>query len=165
MNFNPEIKRGDVFYVGRVQSYGHEQRSGRPAIVVSNDRNNRCSSVVEVVYLTTQPKSDLPTHVTVRATGVPSTALCEQIQSVDATRLGSFCGRCSASEMRAIDTALSVSLGLDMGGVSSDEPEDVAPPDAADASAAADELIAVKAQLEMMRSLYNDLLLRTMKTA
>ena len=68
------IKRGEMFYISRGgASYsGSEQHSDRPAVVVSNDKNNENSNVVEVVYMTTQPKTDLPTHVTVRSTGRPT---------------------------------------------------------------------------------------------
>ena len=77
------IKRGEMFYISRggVSYNGSEQHSDRPAVVVSNDKNNENSNVVEVVYMTTQPKTDLPTHVTVRSTGRPSTVLCEQVYS------------------------------------------------------------------------------------
>lgn len=77
------VKRGEIFYIER--SYGQtgsEQVDGRPAIIVSNDENNRYSGTVEVVYLTTQPKNDLPTHVEIRSSKKPSTALCEQVNSV-----------------------------------------------------------------------------------
>ena len=75
------IKRGEMFYISRggVSYSGSEQYSDRPAVVVSNDKNNENSNVVEVVYMTTQPKTDLQTHVTVRSTGRPSTVLCEQV--------------------------------------------------------------------------------------
>lgn len=49
-----EINRGDVFYVNRSETIGSEQRSGRPAIIVSNPECNEHSPVVEVVYLTCQ---------------------------------------------------------------------------------------------------------------
>ena len=35
---------------------GSEQHSDRPAVVVSNNKNNENSNVVEIVYMTTQPK-------------------------------------------------------------------------------------------------------------
>lgn len=105
--------RGDIYFVDQAQPhFGSEQNSGRPAIIVSSDAGNRYSSVLEVVYLTTQPKKDLPTHVQIQATGVISTALCEQIQSVDCRRIGRFCGRCSDDEMQKINAALVASLGL-----------------------------------------------------
>ena len=71
---------------------GSEQHSDRPAVVVSNNKNNENSNVVEIVYMTTQPKTDLPTHVTVRSTGRISTVLCEQVYSVSTERVGTYNG-------------------------------------------------------------------------
>ena len=82
-------------------------------MIVSNDKNNENSSVVEVVYMTTQPKIDLPTHVTVRSTGRVSTVLCEQVYSVSTDRVGQYIGQCSDAEMDNIDIALMISLQLD----------------------------------------------------
>ena len=115
------IKRGEMFYISRggVSYNGSEQHSDRPAVVVSNDKNNENSNVVEVVYMTTQPKTDLPTHVTVRSTGRPSTVLCEQVYSVSTERIGTYIGECSDKEMENIDIALMISLQLDNGGKSS----------------------------------------------
>lgn len=110
------IKRGEMFYISRgegVSYNGSEQHSDRPAVVVSNDKNNENSNVVEVVYMTTQPKTDLPTHVTVRSTGRPSTVLCEQVYSVSTERIGTYIGECSDKEMENIDIALMISLQLD----------------------------------------------------
>lgn len=110
-----EIKRGDVFYIYKFGSTtGSEQESGRPAVIVSNDENNKHSATVEVVYLTTKPKTVLPTHVKVKATAVESTVLCEQITSVAIERLGDFIGCCNEAEMEQIDKALAVSIGLDL---------------------------------------------------
>ena len=85
-----DIKRGEMFYISRGgASYnGSEQHSDRPAVVVSNNKNNENSNVVEIVYMTTQPKTDLPTHVTIRSTGRISTVLCEQVYSVSTERNG-----------------------------------------------------------------------------
>ncbi len=109
----PIVMKGDIWFVEKFNTTGSEQSSGRPAIIVSNDMNNACSSVVEVVYLTTQPKNDLPTHVTIRSMGKPSTALCEQITSVYIDRLGKFYGKVTDEELAKIDIAMQVSLGID----------------------------------------------------
>lgn len=103
--------RGDIYFVEKFQTFGSGQWSGRPAVIVSGDLNSHNSTVV-AVYLTTQPKRDMPTHVPIQATGIPSTAICEQVHTVDCRRLGRFCGKCSEAEMQAIDAALRVSLGL-----------------------------------------------------
>ncbi len=108
-----DIKRGDIFYVEKHTTTGCEQSGGRPAIIVSNDKCNEHSPVVEVVYLTTAPKKKtLPTHVKVNSMPRPSTALCEQITSVAKMRLRDFCGSVTTTEIRQIDAALMVSLGI-----------------------------------------------------
>lgn len=106
------IYRGDIYYIERGYTSGSEQQSGRPALIVSNDKCNATSEVVEVVYMTTQPKTDLPTHVTIRSSGKTSFALCEQITSVYKDRIGNYIGTATEDEMRQIDIALSISLSL-----------------------------------------------------
>ncbi len=104
--------RGDIYYIEKSYSSGSEQQSGRPAIIVSNNANNAASDVIEVVYLTTQPKTDLPTHVTVRSTSKISIALCEQVSSVYKDRIDDYIATCTDEEMEQIDIALTASLGL-----------------------------------------------------
>lgn len=109
------MKRGEIYYIER-SSYGEtgsEQRSGRPAIIVSNDKCNEYSEVLEVVFLTTQPKNDLPTHIDIRSSTKPSVALCEQINSIAIQRFGEYIGTCSDYEMMMVDAALAISLGLE----------------------------------------------------
>ena len=47
-----DIKRGEMFYISRGgASYnGSEQHADRPAVVVSNNKNNENSNVVEEMY-------------------------------------------------------------------------------------------------------------------
>lgn len=107
-----------ISHEGGVTS-GSEQFADRPAVVVSNDENNKHSGVIEVVYMTTQPKTDLPTHVTVRSTGRISTVLCEQVSSVSVDRVNNYIGQVSEQEMKNIDIALMISLQLNGSGKTS----------------------------------------------
>lgn len=111
-----DIKRGDIFYIQKFWEggYGSEQDSGRPAVIVSNDTGNYHSNICEVVYLTTQVKKPLPTHVKVLCK-LPSIALCEQINCVSQERIGEYIRTCTEEEMKKIDWALMVSLGVDPG--------------------------------------------------
>ena len=162
-----EIKRGDIYYIESYYSTGSEQKAGRPAIIVSNRMNNAYSPTFEVVYMTTQPKTDLPTHVTVRATGKESVALCEQIHTVDESRIGSFCGRCSPQEMTKVDIALLISLDLTTGKETTKKVVEVVKevpvevikevPAPQDEKMAA-ELVAAKAQLSLVQQMYGELL-------
>ena len=108
------MKRGDIYYIQRHDTVGMEIMKARPGVIVSRDRLNATSEVVEVVYLTTQPKKEMPTHVAIQSTGRPSTALCEHIDYVSIMLVGDYCGRCTDEEMAAIDTALMCSLNLPM---------------------------------------------------
>lgn len=106
------MRRGDIYYIQRRDTVGHEIAKARPAIIVSNDNLNAHLEVVEVVYLTTSPKQEFGTHVQINSTGRTSVALCENIDHVDKSLVGDYCGRCTSREMEAIDNALACSLGL-----------------------------------------------------
>ena len=155
------IRRGEIYYVERYRSVGSEQRAGRPAVVVSNNANNKHSSTIEVVYLTTQPKKELPTHVPVFSTGRASIALCEQIDTVSIERIGSYCGDCSQEEMEEIDAAMMVSLGLwnPSQETEDDIPELPAITDSEETTGSdpQTELVVANAQLAMMQKMYNSL--------
>lgn len=105
--------RGDIVYVNCDNDcVGSEQQGSRPAVIVSNNKCNEHSPVIEVVYLTTQKKTWLPTHATVKAR-TPSTALCEQVVSISKSKIGNYIRTCTDNEMREIDKCLLVSLALD----------------------------------------------------
>lgn len=119
------IFRGEIYYVYPSSGVGSEQSAGRPAIVVSNDKANLYSPVLEMVYLTTQPKTSLPTHVDITSVERPSIALCEQIHSVSKSRIGGFIAKCTDTEMAMVDGALCISLGLELPITA--EPKKIAP--------------------------------------
>ncbi len=107
------MKRGDIYYVfpGDHLECGSEQRSGRPALVVSNDNCNSSSNSITVAYITGQEKTPMSTHVDIPA-GLPvyGTILCEQLSTVDVHRFGNFI--CRFNGMANVDRALKVQLGL-----------------------------------------------------
>lgn len=105
-------ERGEVYYIEQTQSRGSEQKGDRPGIIVSNMTGNTFSDIYEIVYLTSQPKSSLPTRVEINSCRMKSTALCEQITTVAADRLHNYISKCTEEEMKEIDRCLKVSLGL-----------------------------------------------------
>lgn len=108
-----QIKRGDIFYIQHAKCYTTDpaNENGRPGVIVSCDELNAHSSVVEVVYLTTKDKRPMPTHTGVMCK-VPSTSICENINTVQKERLGDFIRSCTDAEMAAIEQGLLHSLGL-----------------------------------------------------
>lgn len=111
---NGMFYRGEIYYVlPEGCEIGSEQHSGRPGIIVSNDQNNKYSSTLEVVYLTTKEKKPLPTHIHIETARLPSTAICEQVFTVDKLRMNDYVGKLTKNEMSEIETGMLISLGLD----------------------------------------------------
>lgn len=148
---NGMFYRGEVYYVlPDGNEVGSEQHSGRPAIIVSNNQNNKNAATVEIVYLTTREKRALLTHVYISTAQLPSTAICEQIFTVDKTRLGSYSGKLTEREMKDVELAMIVSLGLD-NYLSKPKPVEAPAVAAAPVPVAAPSASNIKEELEKLR--------------
>lgn len=113
MSTTRRVMRGEIYYVRSYPTVGHEQRSGRPAVIVSNDENNAHSRTYEICFLTLQEKTKLPTHVFIdRGPCINSTILCEQITTISEERLGDFMCRIPEELEKSLDIAMTISLGL-----------------------------------------------------
>lgn len=110
------MNRGEIYYIYPASAVGNELKSekARPAVIVSNNNLTHHSGVVEVVFLTSQPKREMSTHVPVVCKGTLATALCEQINTVALQRVGDRADVCTEEEMAAIDKALLASLGIEV---------------------------------------------------
>lgn len=84
----------------------------RPAVIVSCNELAETSPTVQLCYMTTRPKKDLPTHFITEGGLKPSTVICEQVSTVSIDRVGELIGECSPEEMRLLDQCLHKSLGL-----------------------------------------------------
>ena len=108
-----EIKRGEIYYIDLSSSKGSEQGGLRPCVIVQNDKGNEHAPTTIIIPLTTQTKRKLPTHANVREGTKLSLALCEQIRTIDKSRIsGRPIGKCSPHTMEQIDMCLKISLGL-----------------------------------------------------
>lgn len=117
---NRTIHRGDVFYFDKGHSVGVEQQGGRPGVIVSNDACNNSSGFLLVCYLTTQPKTNLPTHVPVMCEQA-SICLCEQIHTLSKEKMQKYYCTLTPEEMTEIDKALVTTLGIDLNNLQEDE--------------------------------------------
>lgn len=112
--YTPPITRGEIYYITSIHdTVGSEQRAGRPALIVSNNKGNQFSPIVEICYLTMKEKPPLPTHITIESGPCGgSIILCEQITTVSIERVGDFMCKLSDSTMDKVDRALMISLDL-----------------------------------------------------
>lgn len=157
-----EVKRGDIFYITYSKNFNDSysyDTTGRPGVIVSDNHLNRGSEYVEVVYLTTKIKRDMPTHVDVFCK-TPSTALCETIHTVEKDRIGTYVRTVSNEEMEEIERGLRSSLGMGtdtVSMVSINAPEPSAPIKDMEL-ASMQENIQLTAERDMFKKLYEDLL-------
>lgn len=108
--------RGDVYWAKLPEAVGCETFGDRPVVIVSCDPLNAHAGIVEAVCLTGRVKRpDLPTHAVLTVEdGVPmtATALCEQIRTLDKSRLGERIGHLTDEALRRVDDALREALAL-----------------------------------------------------
>lgn len=118
METRPRPRRGDLFWLDWNPARGSEQAGRRPGLVVSNHADNMNSPVVFVAALTSRlPRRDYPFQVRVEPTtanGLTTTSIihCAQLITVSKDRLGDRLGALSDAEMRRVDAALRIALGL-----------------------------------------------------
>lgn len=111
-------RRGEIYHVGWSAGRGAEQAGVRPALIIQNDVGNQFSPTTIVAAITSQPRRRrYPFHVafTSEESGLrlDGTVLCEQVQTIDQSRLGRMAGALPPRRMLEVDAALHRSLGLE----------------------------------------------------
>jgi mRNA interferase MazF len=103
--------RGEVFRLPAPRgARGHEQRGARYAVVVQADELLGLSTVL--VSPTSASAHSASFRPTITIDGEQTRVLVEQTTVVDPERLGRSAGRLDARELRAVDEALMLVLGL-----------------------------------------------------
>jgi mRNA interferase MazF len=103
--------RGEVFRLpARRGTRGHEQRGARFAVIVQADEFlDLSTTLVAPTSTSARAASFRPAIIVERR---ETRVLVEQTTVVDPQRLGRSAGRLEANELRAVDDALSLILGL-----------------------------------------------------
>ena len=105
-------RRGEVWWVGFGPAVGGEIRKRRPAIVVSNDAANTHLNRIQVVPVTSNVGRLFPAEAYVTLEGEQRKAMADQVATISKERLRSRIGRLDATEMRGVERAIRVQLGL-----------------------------------------------------
>jgi len=83
------IKRGDIYWVNLPDSNGREIKDRRPALVISNDRQNFASPLIIVIPLTSLKSGDKIFSFQLPITlEKESVLLIDQIRTIDRDKLG-----------------------------------------------------------------------------
>lgn len=111
-----EVRRGQVYIADLGTGQGSEQQGIRPVLIVQNDIGNHFGNTVLVVPITSQMKKDMPTHVRI-AQGTAgltkdSTALVEQMRTVDKSRLKNYIGAFTSDMMSVVNSKIMLQVGI-----------------------------------------------------
>jgi len=113
---NETILRGDLYYANLDPVVGSEQGGIRPVLIIQNDKGNQHSPTVIIAAITSKMmKANLPTHCMLSAqAGLDrnSIALLEQVRTIDKQRLQEYVGALGQEDMKKVNRALTISLGL-----------------------------------------------------
>src|SRR6266581_1156481 len=114
----PNPRRGEIWDVNWSPGRGAEQKGTRPALIIQNDRGNASPSYpLTIVASMSRTERELPLHV--RIAPSPENGLtdytdvkCEQLMTIEKSRLLRKRGSVSSEEMHRVDLALKLSLNL-----------------------------------------------------
>jgi len=109
-------KRGEIWQVSLEPVEGHEIEKTRPALVISNDKNNEYSPTVTLIPITASIEKIYPFEVFISGedSGLPlnSKIKCNQIRTVDKLMLLKLVGGISTEIIKKVEEALLIHIGI-----------------------------------------------------
>jgi mRNA interferase MazF len=96
-------KRGEIWQVSLEPVAGHEIGKTRPALIISNDKNNEYSSTVTLIPITGSVESGLP---------LDSKLKCNQIRTIDKSRLSKVVGEIPDEIINKVEKAILIHVGI-----------------------------------------------------
>lgn len=114
----PSPRRGEIWDVNWSPGRGAEQQGTRPALIIQNDRGNASPSYpLTIVASMSRTERELALHVRILPTEengltAETDVKCEQVMTIEKTRLLRRRGSITPEEMNRVDAALKLSLSL-----------------------------------------------------
>ena len=106
------MNRGEVYWVNLNPTKGSEIKKTRPCVLVGATPINKARRTVVVVPLSTSATPRPPIVIPVTCDNKQVTAICDQIRTVDKSRLEKQIGQLSLKDMDKLDEGLRQVLAL-----------------------------------------------------
>src|SRR2546425_9677959 len=114
----PTPRRGEIWDVNWSHGRGAEQQGTRPALIIQNDRGNASPTYpLTIVASMSRTERELPLHVRIAPSeenGLTdyTDVKCEQVMTIEKSRLIRRRGSINAEELNRVDVALKLSFNL-----------------------------------------------------
>ena len=108
------MKRGEVWSIRDGNSYGYEQASFRPALVVGSDYGAQHANAIQVVWLTHTPRSNCAVKI-IGDGKQPSYALYAQVTTIDKRRFDRYMYNATDEEFSEVMDGLRVVFDMPSG--------------------------------------------------
>ena len=107
------FKRGQIWWYETGTNYnGSIQGKTRPVVLMSNELANEFSGCLLGIPCTTTAKNNLPTHTSFYIDGTLSTALAENMLSINKEKLTAYIGTVDDELLNKLENNISIALGL-----------------------------------------------------
>lgn len=111
------MKRGEIRFADLSPTRGSEIAKNRPVLIVSNDANNRASSTVTILPITSNVARVFPFEVFLACTecGLPkdSKIQAQQIRTIAKERIiGDLIGKLDKKKSQEVDAAIKLHLSI-----------------------------------------------------
>lgn len=106
------MNRGDIYWVDFNPTTGSEINKLRSCVLVGATPINQARNTVVIVPLSTSAKARPPLTISVSCLNKQVTAVCDQIRTVDKSRLRNQAGSLSQRDLNSLDDGLRQVLSL-----------------------------------------------------
>ena len=107
------VRRGEIYWVKLDPTVGTETKKTRPAIVISNDSQNKVGRRYIVAPITSVVKTVYPFEVEINIiNGKPSKVMLDQIRTIDHSRLAGKIGKLSQEELNQVERSIKLVLHI-----------------------------------------------------
>lgn len=110
---NNVIKRGEVYWVNLDPTIGSEIKKTRPAVILSNNIQNKVSTRVVVLPITSTIDKVFPFEAKIILQNGDAKVLSDQVRTVDKSRLNNRICSLTKAEMKDIERAIKITFSLD----------------------------------------------------